>query len=171
MRGSRFIAALWVMASSAGALAIAADPSDKELARQLVEIMGADRRAADQMHGMADAQFRDGTIKLAQRECIRHVGREEFTERLANLVEQRLKPDEMRDGIAYFTSEVGRKHLAAIEQKASVAAEDWPERRAFLDTTAGYLLITRGLVTSSDEAARLVLLFTGRRFRECARPA
>jgi hypothetical protein len=167
MRGSFLVlATLLAPALLAGSPAIADDKAPKSLAEELVEVMGADQRAADTMHSLADAQFRDGTIKLKQRECIRHVGRNEFTERLARLV-RKLNPEEMRDAIAYFNSAVGRRHLEAIEQKANVTAEEWPQRRAFLDTTAGYVLLTRATLTDSSEATAVVNQVIRTRFYEC----
>jgi hypothetical protein len=163
------LAAVFVPAWLVGPSAFAADKPPRDPAEELVEVMGADQRAADTMHSLADSQLRDGTTKLKQRECIRQVGREEFTDWFARLVDRNLKPEEMRDALAYFTSAVGKKHLEAIEQKANVTAEDWPERRAFLDTTPGYQLITRALLTDSSEAKRVVDRIIRSRFYECDR--
>lgn len=166
----RVFTTLFVLSFLAGPTSFADEKSPRELAVELVQVMGTDARAALGMHQRADRQFNEGTLKLAQRDCIRLVGREEFTERLASLVDRKLQRGELLDAIAYFRSPIGKRHLAAIENKSNATAEDWPERRAFLDTPAGYLLLTRGLLTNSSELSRAVDMTIRDRFYECENP-
>lgn len=167
MRGFRAETFLSFLVLVDGSASFADDKSPRDLATELVQVMGVDARAARMLHQFADGQFNNGTLKLDQRECIRLVGREEFTDRLAKFVNRRLKPEEMRDAIEYFNSAIGKKHLEAVERKANVTAEDWPERRAFLDTPVGYQLFTRGLLTDSTELQRIVDLVIRDRSYEC----
>ena len=155
-----------VVLSCAVLSARAAEPAEDALARQLVQVMQVDERAARQMHRLAEAQYRADTLTRAQHDCILAGNRTEFTERLASLASRGLTMQELRAAIAYFESDVGRRHLESIDDRTNVSSREWAQRRAFLDSSAGYALITRSLLNGS-QAQSLVRYLTSNRMHDC----
>ncbi len=140
-----------------------------ELPRELVSVMRADERATRELHSLAETMYRMDQLTRAQHDCVLAANRTEFNEELASLVRSTLTMQEMQESLDYFRSEVGQKHLDAIDARENVSRAQWQQRRAFIDTRAGYLLITRALLTTSDEARRATQRISRRRLQDCER--
>ena len=97
---------------------------------------------------------------------------------LVQIAKRELTPAEMEAAIAYFRSEVGSRHLEVIRATRNVgkaSLNDQPSEMraamlAFLDTPAGYRLVTRAMLTSSEEVNWLILRTAGHVVEQC-RPA
>jgi hypothetical protein len=154
-----------------------AEESPRELGRQLVRVMGVDEHAALGVQRSVSQNVL-GEAGESQRECIRRIGRDEFTESLGSIAAGDLTPSEMLDAIQYFLSPIGIKHLRTIREQpgatrvsmSSFSREDQSAMRAFLDTMAGYRLMTRGLLTSSPEARSLFDRKVREALRKCQAP-
>jgi hypothetical protein len=86
-----------------------------------------------------------------------------------------LTPAEMNAAINYFRSETGEKHRQVMRAELGLAkaslSDQTPEARsamfAFLDTPAGYRLVTRALLTNALEIRGLIRMQASRAFARC----
>lgn len=149
-----------VCALCAVARCLAADPPDKleeVLARELVATMKIDEQANQKVEKRILDRCRAEKCDADLRQCLMKFDRQDVTEDLESDAVKELTADEMRDAIAYFRSEAGLKHLDILRAEQGLGGEDTifnqtPGTRArmlaFLDTRAGYLVITRGVLTN-----------------------
>jgi hypothetical protein len=144
-------------------------PPRRELALQLVRVAEADIRLAEDANRILNSSSAKGF------RCKAPVSRGELTEELARIAEHELTEAEMRDGIAYLRSDVGRKHLVLLraveEHRVNKPIPDAAERasmEAFLDSPVGYRLFTRGLLWRSELAQRVFWrVVRGRGWDDC----
>jgi hypothetical protein len=140
-----------------------------ELAARLVRAAAADVRVAEEINKILNS------ASTARFRCRAPLRRGELTEGLADIAERELTVEEMREGIAYLESDVGRKHLVllrAVEDntpdKPLVSATERKAMEGFLDSSVGYRLFTRGLLWRSDLAQRVFQrAMSERRWEEC----
>lgn len=141
----------------------AGDPGS-DLALQLIRAMKVDEQAAMKVHNLAASRWRSGNITEQQRDCALKVSQTDFTDMLMHFARRELTPAEMQAAIEYFKSTTGMKHIEVMRAEQGLAAtsffkqdpDDQAKMLAFLETPAGYRLITRGLLTTSTEASNYV---------------
>jgi hypothetical protein len=145
-------------------LASAADPPwkiSRDLARELIETTRVDAQAVQKVEAQILARCQIEECDADLRSCLMKIDREYFSSLLEHEFEQALTADEMRQAIAHFRTETGLKHLEILRAEQGLGGKETlfsqtPEVRAailaFLDTRAGYLLITRGVLRQSADA-------------------
>lgn len=151
--------AVWAVAPG-----LAADPQydlKQALARELISVMKLDEQAIQKVEKRILDRCRAEHCDADLRQCLMKFDRQLITLYLESDVVKELRPDEMRDAIAYFRSETGLKHLDILRAEQGLGGDQTlfnqtPETRArmiaFLDTRAGYLVITRGVLTNRANA-------------------
>ena len=135
-----------------------------EAAKNLVYAMRADEQAAQLAERYVRDACRNRTCKVDLTKCLAAIDRERILDRLVSLAKRELTVAEMDAGTAYFRSDVGRKHLEIMRATRNLGKgtlnDQKPEDRAamlaFLDTSAGYRLVTRSLLTNSTEVNQMV---------------
>jgi hypothetical protein len=152
--------ASWLIVSLAGQ-ARGAEPDDAtSLAAELVATMKIDEQASQKVENEILAWCHANKCDADLRRCLMKFDREEITEDLEDAASSALTPDEMKAAIAYFRTETGLKHLDVLRAERGLGGDatlfnQSPEDRArmlgFLDTRAGYLIITRQVLTSQTD--------------------
>jgi hypothetical protein len=97
-----------------------------------------------------------------QRECLLKIDSEFVVRGLKRLAGE-LNAEETRAAIAYFGSPIGKQHRELMRAEVGLSRatllDYTPDERvafiAFLDTPAGYRLVTRSLLTGSPEVRNL----------------
>lgn len=135
------------------------------LALRLVSAMGVDLQMARGVRSIGEQMYRTGQLDESQRNCLRSVGRAEFTVLLQESASRELSAQELRAAIDYFESDAGKKDLwiAEYRRSAARAAElglrmpdfspsEYDAMRAFGSSPAGVKLLSRGVLTQTDTA-------------------
>jgi hypothetical protein len=137
---------------------LGADPHyemERALARELIATMKLEEQALQKAEARILAHCRHKKCDADLRQCLMKIDRQYFVDFTVSDVTRELTVTEMREGIAYFKSEPGLKHLDVLRAEQGLGGNDTifnqtPEIRArmlaFLDTRAGYLLITRAVL-------------------------
>jgi hypothetical protein len=140
----------------------AVDPAWKlrsELAQELIAVTKVDEQAAQKVEKLILARCQVEKCDADLRECLMKIDKHFFTLFLQSDFRDELTAEETRQSIAYFRTETGQKHLDILRAEQGLGGSDTlfnqsAETRAgmlaFLDTRAGYLLITRSLLTNSS---------------------
>ena len=98
------------------------------------------------------------------RECLLKVDRGHLTDMLVNFSIRELTSAEMEAATIYFRSETGERHRQVMRKELGLSEESLSDQSLemrtamleFLDTPAGYRLVTRALLTNSDEVRWLI---------------
>jgi len=163
MAAWRSLGVLWLVVGIEIASAQASQES-RALAEELIRTMKAD----DQILELAEKQIlsrcRSEKCDDELRQCLFKFDRDEFMGTLVYFTARELTPAEMQAAISYFRSEVGDKHRQIMRTELGLAkptlTDQTPEARAamlaFLDTPAGYRLVTRALLTNSDKVRDMI---------------
>lgn len=131
----------------------------RDVARDLIATMKLDEQAAQKAEAAVLAWCRAKECDADMRRCVLKFDREEITRNLVVDAENALTVDEMREAIAYFRTETGLKHLDVLRAEQGLGGDatfsnqapgDRARMLAFLDTRAGYLIITRSVLTSGS---------------------
>lgn len=152
-----------------------ADESRHALAEELVRTMKADEQAAERIEKIIIARCREEQCDDELRLCLFKIDRNELLSDLAYFAERELTPEEMTAATAYFRSDIGEKHRQVMRGEVGLSKatlyDQAPEARAamlaFLDTPAGYRLVTRALLTNTDKVSGMIRNQAGRAFRRC----
>ena len=136
------------------------------LALRLVSAMGVDLQMARGVRSIGEQMFRDGQLDEGQRECLRGVGRGDFTELLQAAATRELSELEMRAAIDYFESPAGKKDLWIAEfrrfspragelglKMPDLSPDEYDQMRAFGASPAGVKLLAQGVLTGSVPAS------------------
>ncbi len=136
----------------------AADPQyelENSLAGDLLAIMKVEDQAVQKVERRILARCREEKCDADMRQCLMKIDRQDFSAFVGSDLRHELTADEMKQAIAYFKTEAGLKHLDILRAEQGLGGTDTvfnqtPEIRArilaFLDTRAGYLLITRSVL-------------------------
>lgn len=156
---------------------LAAD-SREEAAQNLIRAMRADELVAQlaERYVRRNCEHRKCEVDLTV--CLATMDRGEIVRTLVNIATRELTPAETEAATAYFHTEAGARHLDVIRATQYVGEasmnDQKPEIRtamlAFLDTSAGYRLVTRAMLTNSDEVNWLIMRTAGQ-VRDRCRPA
>ena len=141
----------------------------------LIHAMRADEQAAQLVERYVRDACRDSECKVDLTKCVAAIDREGITDRLVRLANRELTPSEIEAGTTYFRSEIGIRHLEVLRATRGLGKatlnDQKPEVRtamlAFLDTSAGYRLVTRSLLTNSTEVNQMMNRERRRVFLEC----
>lgn len=152
-----------------------ADDSRHALAEELVRTMKADEQAAQRIEKIIVDRCRDEQCDDELRQCLFKLDRNELLSDLTYLAERELTPEEMTVATTYFRSEIGERHRQVMRAEVGLSkatlydqpAEARAAMLAFLDTPAGYRLVTRALLTNTDKVNGMILNQAGRAFRRC----
>jgi hypothetical protein len=137
---------------------LGADPRyelEQALARELIATMNLEDQAVQKAEARILAHCRQIKCDADLRQCLMKIDREYFVTFTVSNVSHELTVTEMKEAIAYFRSEPGLKHLDVLRAEQGLGGHDTifnqtPAIRArmltFLDTRAGYLLITRAVL-------------------------
>jgi len=169
---------LWFIVGCLLAIPSYAGNSGDETAEELIRAMRADELIAQLVERSVRSQCEFKRCEVDLNVCLTNLDRTEIISTLVRIARRELTPAEMKAAIAYFQSEVGSRHLEVIRASKNIGEgslnDQKPDTRAamlaFLDTPAGYRLVTRGMLTNSEEANWLVLRNAGRVLELC-RPA
>lgn len=141
----------------------------------LIHAMRADEQAARLIERSVRDDCRYQKCKVDLTKCLMTIDREDLMSSLVSLAKRELTPAEIEAGTTYFRSDIGARHLEFMwatretgktylnDQESTVRAA----MLAFLDTPAGYRLVTRSLLTNSTEFNRMVRLKSRLVFYEC----
>lgn len=160
------------------ALPATATDSRREVAENLVHAMRADEQVAQLVERYVRDACRDGSCMVDLTKCLGAIDRNRVMDRLVTIARRELTSSEMEAATVYFRSDVGMRHSEVMKtsrglSKASLN-EQSPEVRAamlaFLDTSAGYRLVTRSILTNSTEVNRIIQIEKGAVLDQC-RPA
>jgi hypothetical protein len=121
--------------------------------------MKVDAQAEQLVERQVLSRCRPDDCDNERRACMLKFDHADFTYTLAAIARRELTPAEMKMGIDYFRSEVGMKHrqIMRAEKGLSTASlsgqtlEDRARMLAFLDTSVGYRLVTRAVLTNTSE--------------------
>ena len=174
MAAWRSVGVLWLVIAIASTSS-QAEESRRELAEELIRAMKADEQAMELAEKQILSRCRYEKCDDELRQCLFKFDRYEFMSTLLSIAERELTPAEMKAGITYFRTEIGEKHRQVLRAEQGLAkaslSDQIPEERAamlaFLDTPAGYLLVTRALLTNSDKVRGMILNESGRAFDRC----
>jgi hypothetical protein len=152
-----------------------ADEARHALAEELVRTMKADEQASQRIERIIIARCREEQCDDELRLCLFKIDHNELMLYLVSFAERELTPEEMKAAIAYFRSEIGEKHRQVMRAEVGLSKatlyDQTSEARAamlaFLDTPAGYRLVTRALLTNTDKVSGMVLNHAGRAFSRC----
>jgi len=141
-----------------------ASEESRSLAEELIRTMKADDQILELAEKQILSQCRYEKCDDELRQCLFKFDRDEFFGILVYFAERELTPVEMQAAITYFRSEVGDKHRQIMRTELGLAKatlnDQTPEARAamlaFLDTPAGYRLVTRALLTNSEKVRQLI---------------
>jgi hypothetical protein len=159
MHTQRLQVALALLLCLAPLASRAVDPEwdrTRALARELVSLMKLDEQAVQKTEALILARCRRESCDADLRQCLMKSDREYFAEDFAREARNALSPEEMQQAIDYFRTEAGLRHLDILRAEQGLGGgetlfnqSDETRRRilAFLDTRAGYLLITRSVLT------------------------
>jgi hypothetical protein len=129
---------------------------EERLARELVSVMKLEDQAVQKVEGRILAQCRREKCDADMRQCLMKIDRRDFVGSVGRALRRELTTDEVTQAIAYFKTEAGLKHLDILRAEQGLGGSDnvfnqAPAIRAgilaFLDTRAGYLLITRSVLS------------------------
>lgn len=144
------------------------------LARELIDRMKLDEQAVQKVERLILARCHSQTCDADQRQCLLKIDREEFAQDFAHTAEKELTPEEMRQAIAYFRTEAGLHHLEILRAEQGLGGQETLFNQssqtrarilAFLDTRAGYLLITRSVLNA--RGSQLVRMKADLQFWRC----
>ena len=152
-----------------------ADESRHALAEELVRAMKGDEQAAQRIEKIIIDQCHEEHCDDEARQCLFKIDRNELLSDLTYFAERELTPGEMAAATAYFRSEIGEKHRQVMRAELGLSKatlyDQAPEVRAamlaFLDTSAGYRLVTRALLTNTDKVNGMIRNQAGRAFHRC----
>jgi hypothetical protein len=174
MAARRSIGVLWLVIGVAITSTQASEES-RVLADELVRTMKADDQVIELAEKLILSRCQVEKCDEELRQCLFKFDREEFMGKLVHIAEREFTPAEMKAGITYFRTEIGEKHRQVMRAELGLAkaslSDQIPEERvamlAFLDTPAGYRLVTRALLTNSDQVRGMILNLAGRAFDRC----
>jgi hypothetical protein len=130
----------------------------RELAWELVGLMHLEEQAQQKVERQILARCRVEKCDADLRQCLMKPDDSYYMEYVVSEAVQELTPDEMRQAIAYFRTESGLKHLDILRAEQGLGGSDTLFSQddatrarilAFLDTRAGYLVITRSVLLNS----------------------
>ena len=138
-------------------------PGD-EVAEDLIRAMRVDELVAQLVERDVRSECRVRKCAVDLKACLKTINRDEIMMWLVFVVEDELTPAEMKAATAYFRSDVGMRHREVIEATRNVGKaslqDQPPEIRTvmlkFLDTPAGYRLVTRAVLTNTERVDRII---------------
>lgn len=154
---------LWLIAGAAQ-MSLRASEASGPLAAELIRTMNADIQATELVEKQILDRCRVENCDADLRECLLKIDRNFLMYRLARFAMRELTPEEMAAATTYFRTETGEKHRQVMRKDLGLSkatlSDQTPEVRAamlaFLDTPAGYRLVTRALLTNSDEVRGMI---------------
>jgi hypothetical protein len=137
-----------------------------DLALRLVSAMGIDLQMARGVQSIGEQMFRSGQLDVGQRNCMRGVGRADFTELLRDAATRELSEPELRAAIDYFESPAGKKDLWIAEfrrfsahagalglRMPDLSPTEYDQMRTFGASPVGVKLLSQGVLTGSIPAS------------------
>jgi hypothetical protein len=169
------IGILWLTVAAALTNVAQARDSRHKPAEDLIHAMKADEQAWQLVEKQILVLCQPKKCSREEQQCLFKIDADYFLDRLVSLAERELTPAEMEAGATYFRSEIGMKHREVMRAEQGLAKatlnDQAPDVRAamlaFLDTSAGYRLVTRALLTNSVEVNKLITLRARITFYDC----
>jgi hypothetical protein len=135
-----------------------AHDQERRLAQELVAAMKIEEQFLQKVEARILARCHVDGCDQDLRQCLlKPPDLEYLRSRLETIATREFSPEDLREGIAYFRTETGLKHLDILRAEQGLGGSETlfnQEARtragilAFLDTRVGYLLITRSVLTS-----------------------
>jgi hypothetical protein len=153
-----------------GLTPVHAEHPNAALALRLVSAMGVDLQMARGVQSIGEQMFRSGQLDEVQRECLRGVGRGDFTGLLQEAATRELSAPELRAAVDYFESSAGKKDLGIAQfrrflpragelglRMPDLSPDEYDQMRAFGASPAGVKLLGQGVLTGSTPASDYIV--------------
>ena len=153
----------WVMAFLLAIPAYAGKSTD-EAAENLVRAMKVEELVAQLVERDVRWKCQIGKCEIDLKVCLTTMDRAFIEYWLVGIAKRELTTAEMEAATLYFRSDTGMRHIEVIRANLGIGKaslnDEKPEIRAamlaFLDTPAGYRLVTRAVLTNTDAVNTII---------------